>query len=84
MTGNELVVVFGGQKMIHAKVRLDERARPAAVDYLSLLGKTKGVVTHGIMEWIGDEVRFLMAPAGAPRPRSFDDAGTLSRWRKRG
>jgi uncharacterized protein (TIGR03067 family) len=83
MTGNELEVVFGGQTMVHAKVRIDEAATPIAVDYLSLSGKQKGTVTHGIMEWVGDDVRFLMAPVGAPRPASFSDSGTLTRWRKR-
>ena len=86
MQGNELEVVFGGQKMVHAKVRIDERARPVAIDYLSLSGKTRGTVTYGIMEWIGEDVRFLMAPAGAPRPAEFPatpSRGTLSRWRKR-
>jgi uncharacterized protein (TIGR03067 family) len=84
MTGNELKVVFGGQTMVHAKVRIDESRTPIAVDYYSLLGKQKGVVTYGIMEWVGDEARFLMAPAGAPRPADFTStAGTLSRWRRK-
>jgi len=84
MIGNELKVVFGGQTMVHAKVRIDETQSPIALDYLSLSGKSKGVVTRGIMAWVGDEARFLMAPAGAPRPRSFDEtAGTLSWWRRR-
>lgn len=86
MRGNELEVVFGGQKMIHAKVRFDETTQPIAIDYLSLSGKTKGTLTRGIMEWIADDVRFLMAASGAPRPRKFDDEpgkGTLSRWRRR-
>jgi uncharacterized protein (TIGR03067 family) len=84
MTGNVVEVVFGGQKMVHAKVRIDERATPIAVDYYSLLAKQTGTVTHGIMEWLGDEVRFLMAPAGAPRPTEFATPakGTLSRWRR--
>ena len=82
MTGNELRVVFGGQTMVHAKVRIDESATPIAVDYLGLSGKQKGTVTHGIMEWNGDELRFLMAGAGAPRPTTFGDPGTLTRWRK--
>src|SRR5207249_2058452 len=30
--GNEVKVVFGGQVMVHAKVRIDERATPIAVD----------------------------------------------------
>ena len=84
-TGNEVEVVFGGQTMVHARVRIDERATPLAVDYLSLKGKT-GTVTFGIMEWIGDEVRFLMAGPGEPRPGGFGEAGTrgtLSRWRRK-
>ena len=85
-TGNEVKVVFGGQTMVHAKVRIDERALPIAVDYLNLTAKQAGTVSYGIMEWVGDEVRFLMAPAGKPRPTSFADApraATLSRWRRR-
>jgi uncharacterized protein (TIGR03067 family) len=84
MKGNELEVVFGGQKMVHAKVRIDETTTPIAVDYLNLSGKQKGTVTLGIMEWVGDEVRFLMASAGEPRPTHFDETkGALTRWRKR-
>lgn len=85
MTGNEVKVVFGGQTMVHAKVRIDDAARPIAIDYLNLSGKQAGAVSRGIMEWIGDDVRFLMAPAGAPRPSAFSDkpaTGTLSRWRR--
>jgi uncharacterized protein (TIGR03067 family) len=84
--GNEVKVVFGGQTMVHAKVRIDERATPAAVDYLALAGRQQGTVTHGIMEWIGDEVRFLMAAPGEPRPAGFtalSRGATLSRWRRR-
>jgi uncharacterized protein (TIGR03067 family) len=84
MTGNEMTVVFGGQTMVHAKVRIDESVSPIAVDYYNLAGRPKGRVSHGIFEWVGDEARFLMAPAGAPRPASFDETrGTLSRWRRR-
>jgi hypothetical protein len=54
-----------------------------AVDYLNLNGKQAGTVSHGIMDWIDDEPRFLMAAPGKPRPTSFDDTGTLSRWKKR-
>ena len=86
--GNEVKVRFGGQVMVHAKVRLDERAAPIAVDYLNLGGAGKGRVSLGILEWIGDEVRFLMASPGQPRPSDFSAAPgkgrTLSRWRKRG
>jgi uncharacterized protein (TIGR03067 family) len=87
MTGNEVKVVFGGQTMVHAKVRIDDTAHPIAIDYLNLAAKHKGAVSRGIMECIGDDVRFLIAPPGAPRPRAFSDkpaTGTLSRWRRRG
>jgi uncharacterized protein (TIGR03067 family) len=85
-SGNEMKVVFGGQTMVHAKVKIDESATPLAVDYLNLKGKQAGTVTHGIMEWIGDEVRFLMAGPGEPRPAAFDTpaaTATLSRWRRK-
>ena len=85
MKGNEVKVVFGGQTMVHAKVRIDERATPIAVDYYNLLAQAKGTVSYGILEWIGDDVRFLMAPSGAERPTGFDapSKGTLSRWRRK-
>lgn len=83
--GNEVKVVFGGQTMVHAKVRIDETATPMAIDYLNLSGRHAGTLTLGIMEWIGDEVRFLMASPGESRPPGFEAAarGTLSRWRRR-
>jgi uncharacterized protein (TIGR03067 family) len=84
--GNEVKVVFGGQVMVHAKMRIDESATPVAVDYLNLSGAQRGAVSRGIMEWVGDEARFLMAAPGRPRPANFSAppaAGTLSRWRKK-
>jgi uncharacterized protein (TIGR03067 family) len=84
--GNEVRVVFGGQTMLHAKVRIDETTTPMAVDYLNLLGRQAGTVSRGIMEWVGDEVRFLIAGPGQPRPADFDvplATGTLSQWRRR-
>ena len=86
MTGRDMKVTFNGQLMAHAKVRLDERTEPIAVDYLNQTGKARGSVSRGIMEWIGDEVRFLIAAAGDPRPANFDAVtrtATLSRWRRR-
>jgi len=65
---------------------IDDTADPIAVDYLDLRAKHRGTVSRGIMEWVGDDARFLMAPPGAPRPAAFTDApptGTLSRWRRR-
>jgi uncharacterized protein (TIGR03067 family) len=84
--GNEMKVVFGGQVMSHAKMRFDETVLPVAVDYLNLSGAAKGKITLGIMDWVGDEVRFAIAGPGVPRPVSFDAAGkgiTLSRWIKK-
>jgi len=84
--GNEVKVIFGGQVMLHAKVRIDETVTPMAVDYLSLMGRQSGTVSRGIMEWVGDEVRFLMAGPGQPRPADFDasrDSGTFSQWRRK-
>jgi uncharacterized protein (TIGR03067 family) len=84
--GNDVKVVFGGQTMVHVKVRIDEASSPLAIDYLSLHGPDAGTVSLGRMEWIGDDVRFLIAPPGEPRPRDFDAVlpkGTLSRWRRR-
>jgi uncharacterized protein (TIGR03067 family) len=85
MAGNETKVVFGGQTMVHARIRLDESVTPIAVDYLNI-GRGGRTVTHGIFEWAGDEARFCMA-AGAARPDDFSCAvgigRTLSRWRRK-
>jgi uncharacterized protein (TIGR03067 family) len=86
VTGNEVKVVFGGQVMVHAKVRIDESATPIAVDYLNLDGAQAGTVSRGIMDWLGEEARFSMAGPGQPRPADFDAlpaTGTLSQWRRR-
>jgi len=86
-TGNEAKVVFGGQVMLDVKIRIDEEVRPIVVDYLHLRGTDKGKVSHGIMEWLGEEVRFLIATSGEPRPTSFSAPGagqTLSQWKRKG
>lgn len=84
--GNEVTVTFGGQVMVHAKVRIIDRAAPVAIDYLHLNGAHKGQVGLGIMDWVGDDARFLMAQPGRPRPNDFADASneghTLSQWRR--
>jgi uncharacterized protein (TIGR03067 family) len=84
-TKNEIRIMFSGQTMIHALVRLDESATPAAVDYYNLDGPCQGTLQHGIFEWAGESVRFCMAAAGQPRPTDFTcPAGserTVSRWR---
>jgi len=85
-SGNESKVIFGGQVMLHVKMRIDDGATPIAVDYLHLRGADKGKVSLGIMEWVGDEVRFLIAAPGQPRPTTFSPAGkgqTFSQWRRK-
>jgi uncharacterized protein (TIGR03067 family) len=84
MADNHVTVVFGGQKMVDAKVHIDESVSPVAIDYFHLSGTNKGAVTYGILDWQGDDARFVMATAGEPRPTSFDPPakGTLSRWRR--
>jgi len=72
--------------MLHAKARIDEASSPIAVDYLNLTKAQRGMVSRGIMEWIGDEFRILMAAPGEARPAGFAPvarSATLSRWRKR-
>jgi hypothetical protein len=83
--GNDVKVVFGGQVMVHAKVRVDECATPIAIDYLNLDRRQAGTVSRGIMEWVGGEVRFLIAAPGQPRPVDFSSlrAGTFSQWRRK-
>src|SRR5207248_2899889 len=44
--GNEVKVVFGGQVMLHAKVRIDETTTPMAVDYLNVGGRHDGIVSR--------------------------------------
>ena len=87
MTGAETKVVFGGQTMVHAKVRVHESTSPTEIDYFNLSGAKRGAVSLGLLQWIGDEVLFCMAAAGAPRPEDFTCAKgsgrTLSRWKRR-
>jgi uncharacterized protein (TIGR03067 family) len=83
-SGNEMKVIFGGQVMAHAKMRFDESVTPVAVDYLNLAGSQKGKVSLGIMDWVGDDVRFVIAMPGQPRPATFTPGKglTLSQWRR--
>ena len=82
---NEVKIIFGGQTMIHALVRLDEQLDPIHVDYYNLGGASKGSVQHGIMKWIGEEACFCMAAPGQPRPTDFTcpsgSGRTFSQWR---
>jgi uncharacterized protein (TIGR03067 family) len=83
---NEAKVVFGGQVMLEVKMRIDETVMPIAVDYLHLRGRDKGKVSKGILQWVGDEVCFLIAASGQERPAdfsSYDGSGLiLSQWKR--
>ena len=85
--GNEVKVVFGGQVMLHVKMRIDESQSPLAVDYLHVGRSLKGKVTLGILELQGARVRICMAPAGQPRPTDFScelgSGRTLSAWKRK-
>ena len=86
-SGVETKVVFGGQTMVHAKMRFNEAATPIEVDYLNLLGKSKGSISLGLFRWDGEEAVFCKGAPGGPRPSDFScDAGsgrTLSRWKRK-
>jgi uncharacterized protein (TIGR03067 family) len=86
ITGNETKIIFGGQVMLHAKMRLDESESPPAVDYLNVGRGAKGV-TLGVIELHGDVVRFCMATAGGGRPVDFSCEGgsgrTFSEWKRK-
>jgi uncharacterized protein (TIGR03067 family) len=86
VTGNETKVIFGGQVMVHAKVRIDESRTPIGIDYLNVGPGAKNV-TLGIIDFDGDVVRFCMAPAGGSRPAEFSsEKGSgriLSEWKRK-
>jgi uncharacterized protein (TIGR03067 family) len=86
-SGVETKVVFGGQTMVHAKVRFNESKTPTEVDYLNLAGKGSGSVSLGLFRWDGDGAVFCMAAPGAPRPSDFScdtrSGRTLSRWKRK-
>jgi uncharacterized protein (TIGR03067 family) len=85
--GLETKVVFGGQVMLHAKVRFNEVATPVEVDYLNLAGKSTGSISLGLFRWDGDEAVFCIGAPGEPRPSDFTSGTasgrTFSRWRRR-
>lgn len=85
IAGNDTRVVFGGQVMVHARMRIDESSSPIAVDYLAI--GTPRSISHGVLEFDGEILRICMAPAGAPRPAAFistrENRCLLSEWRRR-
>jgi uncharacterized protein (TIGR03067 family) len=82
---NEVKIFFGGQIMIHALVRINERVDPMHVDYYNLGGMCKGAVQHGLLKWSGNEACFCMAAPGNARPDDFTapsgSGRTFSQWR---
>jgi len=86
-SGVETKVVFGGQTMLHAKVRFNEAAVPVEVDYLNLAGRGKGSMSLGLFRWDGDDAVFCVGAPGTPRPADFTCATgsgrTLSRWKRK-
>ena len=86
-TGAETKVVFGGQTMVHAKIRIQSAASPIEVDYLNLAGAKRGSISLGLMQWIDGDVVFCMSAPGAPRPSDFTcekgSGRTLSRWTRK-
>ena len=63
-TGAETKVVFGGQTMVHAKVRINDAASPIEVDYLNLAGSKRGSISLGLMTVAGRRGRVLHGRAG--------------------
>jgi uncharacterized protein (TIGR03067 family) len=86
ITGNETQVVFGGQVMLHARMRFDESQSPIALDYLNVGRGAKGV-TLGVIELRGDVLRICMATAGGSRPHDFScergSGRTFSEWTRK-
>ena len=86
-SGIETKVVFGGQTMLHAKMRCNEGTAPLEIDYLNLAGKGKGSISRGLFRWEGDEAVFCMGAPGAVRPSDFScETGSgriLSRWKRK-
>jgi len=87
-SGLETKVVFGGQTMVHAKVRFNEAATPIEVDYLSLSGKGKGSISRGLFRWDGEVAVYCMGAPGAMRPSDFScdprSGRIFSRWKRKG
>lgn len=85
--GVETKVVFGGQTMVHAKVRFNETATPIEVDYFNLGGTSKGSISLGLFQWDGEEAVYCMGAPGASRPSDFScntgSGRTLSRWKRK-
>lgn len=66
--GNETKVVFGGQTMVHALIRIDETVSPASIDYLNVGQRpANGFVRHSRLGRVG--FSRLHGEAGRPTAR---------------
>jgi uncharacterized protein (TIGR03067 family) len=85
---NEVKIVFGGQVVIHALVRIDDTQDPIHVDYSNIGGMATGARQEGIMKWVGEEACFCMAAPELPRPAEFESTTgsgrTPSQWQRKG
>lgn len=84
-TRNEVRVAMGEQVMLEARLRIDAEANPLAIDYWQTCADAGTALQLGVMQWIGDDVQFCMAPPGQSRPADFacppGSGRILSRWR---
>ena len=71
-TGDQLTVMFGGQLLIKATVRMNPRARPKQMDYTAAapFAPTKFA---GLYEIRGDTVRLCFGRPDGPRPTALAD-----------
>ena len=77
-TENVVQISFGGPLMIDALVRVEEGADPIRIDYYNRVGPLKGLIQHGLLQWLGEEACFCMAAPGQPRPTDF----RCPRWKR--
>jgi uncharacterized protein (TIGR03067 family) len=86
--GDVTSVVAGPQVMLKARFTLDHSKTPPAVDYVNLVGGSKGKTQAGIFELSGDTLSVCMAGPRRPRPTGFSskpgDGRSYTTWRRVG
>jgi len=84
--GNEITVVAGPQTMLKVEFTYDSSKSPKTIDYMNLVGASKGKSQQGIYEFDGDTVRFCVAAPGEPRPAEFasarGDGRSFTTWKR--
>lgn len=68
ISGNEVSVRFGDYEQGRSTFTIDGNH----IDYVNLIGPTAGQTQLGLIETDGKWMRVCMAPAGKPRPDSFE------------